>query len=114
MKIVTDSKGVEDVKDPENCNVFNIFSHFATKAAQQEWAARYRAGGMGYGEIKQATFEAIDAEIAPFREEYFEIRSDTARMEEILARSAAKARKIARGVMDRVRERAGFIPGASG
>ena len=113
MRIVTDSKTVEDVKDPETCNVFKIFTHFASKAAQKEWAARYRAGGMGYGEIKQATFEAIDAEIAPFREGYFEIRRDTARMEQILAQSAAKARKIARGVMDRVREKAGYTVGYS-
>ena len=47
MRIVTDSKAVEDVKDPEDCNVFKIFTHFAPKAAQEEWAGLYRAGGMG-------------------------------------------------------------------
>lgn len=110
MKIVTDSKGVEDAKDPESCNVFRIFSHFAPREAREEWAARYRAGGMGYGEIKQAAFEAINAEVGPYRERYFEIRGDVPRMESILATSAAKARAIAREVVNRVRERAGYVP----
>jgi tryptophanyl-tRNA synthetase len=110
MRIVTDSKGVEDAKDPESCNVFQIFCHFAPREAREEWAARYRAGGMGYGEIKQATFEAINAEVGPYREHYFEIRGDIPRMESILATSAAKARAIARNVVNRVRERAGYVP----
>ena len=108
MRIVTDSKGVEDVKDPEGCNVFQIFRHFAGKEAQAEWAGRYKAGGMGYGEIKQATFEAIDAEISPYRDAYFRIREDKKRMDEILANGAAKARKVARDVLGRVRDKTGY------
>ena len=109
MRIVTDSKGVEDAKDPDACNVFQIFRHFAPPQAQAEWAARYRSGGMGYGEIKQAAFEAIDAEIGPFREAYFALRADQERMEAILATGAAKAGAAARDVLNRARERVGFI-----
>ena len=29
MSIVTDSKGLEDKKDPESCNVFNIYKLIA-------------------------------------------------------------------------------------
>jgi tryptophanyl-tRNA synthetase len=110
MRIVTDSKSVEDAKDPDSDNVFQIFRHFAPAEAQRDWAQRYRAGGMGYGEIKQATFEAIDAEIGPFREAYFALRADAARMEAILAAGAAKARRIARTVLNRARERCGYQP----
>jgi tryptophanyl-tRNA synthetase len=108
MTIVTDSKSVQDRKDPETCNVFKIFQHFADEESQAHWAARYRAGGMGYGEIKQAAFEAINAEIGPYRQGYFQLRDDPRAMEEILARGAAKARGIARQVLNRVRERVGF------
>ncbi len=108
MRIVTDSKGVADPKDPDTDNVFQIFRHFAPPAAQAEWAQRYRAGGMGYGEIKQATFEAINAEIGPYRERYFALRADPAAMEAILARGAAKARRVAREVLNRARERCGY------
>jgi tryptophanyl-tRNA synthetase len=108
MRIVTDSKGVADPKDPDACNVFQIFRHFAPADAQAAWAERYRAGGMGYGEIKQATFEAIDAEVGPAREAYFDLRGDPARMEAILAEGALKARRVAREVLGRARERCGF------
>jgi tryptophanyl-tRNA synthetase len=108
MRIVTDSRSVADAKDPETCNVFQIFRHFADPAAQAHWAQRYRAGGMGYGEIKQATFEAINAEIAPFRERYFALRRDEARLDGILAVGGAKARAIAQGVVRRARQRVGL------
>ena len=99
---------MEDPKDPATCNVFQIYRHFAPEEEQARWAERYRAGGMGYGEIKQAAFEAINAEIGPFRERYFKIRDDPQQMEAILARGAAKARAIAKTVLNRVRGRVGF------
>jgi tryptophanyl-tRNA synthetase len=108
MRIVTDSKGVADPKDPETCNVFQIFRHFATAEEQAAWAARYRAGGMGYGEIKQAAFEAINREIAPFRERYFALRKDEARLNAILAQGGAKARQVAQAVTLRARKRVGL------
>src|SRR5262249_15615321 len=52
MSIVTDSTSVADPKDPDRCNVFALYSLFATPEEQAELAARYRAGGMGYGEAK--------------------------------------------------------------
>src|SRR6266446_5146629 len=43
--IVTDSKTVADPKDPEKCNVFALYSIFATEQEREALAARYRAGG---------------------------------------------------------------------
>jgi tryptophanyl-tRNA synthetase len=108
MRIVTDSKTVEDVKDPDTCHVFQIFRHFAAPAEQEHWARRYRAGGMGYGEIKQATFEAINREIGPFRERYFALRKDEAQLNAALAIGGAKARKVAQEVTLRARKRVGL------
>jgi tryptophanyl-tRNA synthetase len=108
MRIVTDSKTVEDVKDPDTCNVFQIFRHFAPPDAQAHWAQRYRAGGMGYGEIKQATFEAINREISPYRERYFALRKDPVRLDEILRQGGRKARQAARIVLGRARGRVGL------
>src|SRR5689334_7746635 len=47
MSIVTDSTPVEAPKDPERCNVFALYSLFATLAEKETLAARYRAGGLG-------------------------------------------------------------------
>jgi tryptophanyl-tRNA synthetase len=108
MRIVTDSKTVADVKDPDTCNVFQLFRHFATPAEQAQWAQRYRAGGMGYGEIKQAAFEAINREIATFRERYFALRKDERQLDSILAKGGAKARAVAKEVTLRARKRVGL------
>ncbi|MCH8882377.1 MAG: tryptophan--tRNA ligase [SAR324 cluster bacterium] len=108
MRIVTDSKTVDEPKDPDTCNVFQIFRHFAPEADRAAWAQRYREGGMGYGEIKQATFEAIDREIAGFRERYFQYRPDLTRLHAILDDGAEKARAVASGVMERVRGKVGL------
>ncbi|HPY62778.1 MAG TPA: tryptophan--tRNA ligase, partial [Kiritimatiellia bacterium] len=53
MSIVTDSKTLEEPKDPDTCNVFRLYKLFATEAQQADLAARYRAGGMGYGTAKK-------------------------------------------------------------
>src|SRR5579871_3210943 len=49
MGIKTDSSTVEDPKDPTKCNVFALYSLFANQTERDEMAAKYRAGGMGYG-----------------------------------------------------------------
>ncbi|HUJ76331.1 MAG TPA: tryptophan--tRNA ligase [bacterium] len=108
MRIVTDSKTVEEPKDPDTDNVFQVFKHFATPEEQAHWAARYRQGGMGYGEIKQATFEAINREVGPYRERYFALRKDEQALLAILAKGGAKARKVAQGVLKRARKRVGM------
>jgi tryptophanyl-tRNA synthetase len=108
MRIVTDSKGVEEPKDPDADNVFQILRHFATTEERAHWAKRYREGNMGYGEAKEAAFQAINREIGPFRERYFAIRKDTAALDKILRLGAEKAHAVASVVMDRVRKKVGL------
>ena len=108
MRIVTDSKSVEEPKDPDTCNVFQIFRQFADEAQQAHWAQRYRDGGMGYGEIKQATFEAINKRLTPLRERYFAVREDQAHLDAILAEGGRRAREVAHGVLHRARKRMGL------
>ncbi|MEE8394855.1 MAG: tryptophan--tRNA ligase, partial [bacterium] len=108
MRIVTDSKTVEEPKDPDTCNVFGIFSHFAAREQQAAWQKRYREGGMGYGEIKQATFEAINEHVKGFRERYFAVRPDRAHLDGILAMGGAKAREVATQVLRRARRGVGL------
>ena len=94
MKIETDSKTVEEVKDPESCNVFQLFQCFADQSAQQDLAEQYRVGGMGYGTAKQICFEAIRDELKEASEHYHQIRGDHAHLEGILEGGKDKARKL--------------------
>jgi tryptophanyl-tRNA synthetase len=108
MKITTDSKSVDEKKDPETCSVFALYKCFAGKEEQQALAERYRAGGMGYGEAKQVCFETLNAELKGPREIYQQIRNDNTKLNGILESGRDKARVIARQVIDRVRGKVGL------
>lgn len=107
MKIVTNSQGIEEPKNPETCNVFALYRLFSTESEQNELAARYRAGGMGWGEAKQALFEKLNAVIGPMRETYDELIADTSKIDAILADGSARAREVAAGTVRRLRKAVG-------
>ena len=110
MRIVTDSKTVEEVKDPETCNVFALYKLLATADEQTDLAQRYRAGGMGYGEAKQALFTVLEREISPLRERYNEWLAKPDEVRRILAEGATRARAIAFATMEDVRNALGVGP----
>ncbi|MFH5803467.1 tryptophan--tRNA ligase [Alienimonas sp. DA493] len=106
--IVTDSLSVEDKKEPEGDNVFTLYKLFATPEQREELAAKYRAGGMGYGEAKKALIEAATAYFAPAveRRAAWEARPDD--VEDVLRSGAEKAREVGGEVLDRVRTACGL------
>jgi tryptophanyl-tRNA synthetase len=108
MSIVTDSTSVADPKDPTRCNVFALYSLFATEAEKAALADRYRAGGMGYGEAKQALLEKIDSHFGPARERRKQLARDPDSVEEVLRQGARRARAEAQATMVQVREAVGI------
>lgn len=109
MSIKTDSKGVEDPKDPETDNVFALLRLMATPEETEEWAQRYRAGGMGYGEVKKRLFELYEEIFGAKRalREQWAGRPDE--VEDILRAGARRARAIAQELMDEVRDACGLV-----
>ena len=105
MKIKTDSLGVEDPKDPESCTVYQIFRALAGPNSEQTaaLAARYREGGMGYGEAKQALFEFILEHFDEARKKRVELMNDPAYIDQVLKSGADAANTIITGVVDRAR-----------
>jgi len=108
MAIKTDSTPVESPKDPETCAVFTLYKLFATPAQQAALADRYRAGGMGYGEAKQALFEAANAHFAPARARREELQADLDRVKDILADGARRARAKGQEVLERASRACGL------
>ncbi len=92
MRIVTDSKPLEASKDPDTCTIFSLYKLFASEAERDALAARYRAGGMGYGEAKKALFEIFWTRFAPFRARRAELEQNPAFVEAVLRRGADRAR----------------------
>ena len=68
------------------------------------------ATGIGWGEAKQALFEKINNEIAPFRARYQELMNNPIQLEEILQMGADKARRHSRKQLDKTRRAIGIRP----
>lgn len=110
MKIVSDSTPVDAPKDPDRDNTFQIFRAIAGDEDQRTvaLAKRYREGGMGYGEAKQALFELILDHFAEARRRRIELINDPGTIEQVLRNGAAAARAAARAVVDRARAAVGL------
>jgi tryptophanyl-tRNA synthetase len=108
MGIVTDKTPLDQPLDPERCNVFALYKLFASKAECEELAAKYRAGGFGYGNAKKALLAKIDAYFAPARERRKRLECNPGIVEEALAAGARRAREVARVTLRLVRERVGM------
>ncbi|MDR1655895.1 MAG: tryptophan--tRNA ligase [Treponema sp.] len=108
MRIVTNSQPLEEPKEPEQSQIYLLYKLFATAEEQASLAARYRAGGMGWGEAKEELFRAANRELSPLRERYEAIMADPAGLDRILAEGAAKARPIAAATVKRFRKAAGI------
>ena len=108
MGIKTDSKILEDPKDPENCNVFALYQLMASKSSIQGLREKYLAGGMGYGYAKQMLFELILEYFEKEREQFDYYCQNPEKVYIALAKGAEKASKIARKVLLRVRDRVGY------
>ena len=102
-RIVTDSKGVEEPKDPATCNVFQILKLFLTDAERAEMEQRYRAGGMGYGVPKKMLLAKIHERFDAPRAKRAELERNLDHVNAILARGAERARATGRPVLDGVR-----------
>jgi len=111
MRITTDSRPMEQPKDPETDHLFELFSLLAPPADRERMAELYRRGGFGYGEVKKALVEVAADHFAAARARRAELESDPARIEAILAAGAERARQKAREVLDRARRACGLARG---
>ena len=108
MGIVTDSKDLEDSKDPETCNVYALYALLATEGERNEMREKYIAGGFGYGHAKQALFELIMSRFEKERSTYEHLMSNTALIDSALEKGAEKARTVAQSVIHRARLKLGY------
>ena len=108
MGIKTDSTSMEDVKNAENCNVFQLYKLLATEKKTAEMKAKYAAGNFGYGHAKQELFELICDKFYNEREKFNNLMENKNIIEEGLQKGAEKARVIAQEVLKRVRKNIGY------
>lgn len=106
MSIVTDSKAVEEKKDPEGNIIYELYTLVAPEKAP-EMAQKFKSGGYGYGEAKKELLKALKHFLEPLWEnrKKFELRKGF--VEDVLRDGAMKAKFESNIVMERVRELVG-------
>lgn len=109
MRISTDSRPMEDPKDPETDHLYQLFSLFATDEQRQEVRAIYERGGFGYGDIKKRLADAADGFLNPLRARRAELASDDAYVAKAIEDGAQRARRVAREVLSRVQKACGLV-----
>jgi len=108
MSIVTDSKSLEDKKDPSTDNVFKIFKLLAPAQEVEEMKNKYEAGGFGYGHAKQALLDVILKKYKNEREQYAQLMADPDRLEKELTFGEQRAAALANKKLKQVRDILGY------
>ncbi|CAD5267826.1 MULTISPECIES: tryptophan--tRNA ligase [unclassified Imperialibacter] len=108
MSIVTDATPLEEPKDPDTNNVFKLYSLLASPSDVEAMRGKFLGGNYGYGHAKKELLELILSHFSKERTtfDYFMTHQDE--LEAKLQEGEAKARVIARKVLDRVRNTLGF------
>ena len=118
-RVVTDSRGPGEPKDPDASHLYLIYRAFA----RPEQAALFRSeliAGLGWGDAKRMLCDLVEAELEPMRDHYEDLMAHPARIEEILQAGAHKARGIATPFIRELRDAVGLralvggSPSASG
>ncbi len=108
MAIETDATPVEHPKDPDSCNLYNIFKLFAPPERLKEVRDLYVYGGAAYGYIKLELLDLINDYYSDARKKKAEFLEDPAMLRDILSQGAEKAREKAAITLDLVRDRVGL------
>ncbi len=108
MSIPTDSKGVDEPKNPDESVLFSIHKLFLAESAAKSLRQKYEKGGMGYKEAKELLIKDLTAFISPLREKREMLAKDMEHVFDILKEGGKRAAAHAEKKMKEVREKVGL------
>ena len=108
MQIKTDSTSLEDPKNPDTCNLFNLYKLVATEEQTAVMREKYLKGNYGYGHAKQEFYELIVEKYAEVRSRYHYFMNNKSEIDLALSLGAEKAKIVAHEVLKRVRKKLGY------
>jgi len=108
MSIQTDSKSLEEPKNPDECNIYNIYKLICSPEENEQMRANYLNGGFGYGHAKTALLNLILTKFEQQRRIFDDYMNNPEKIEEILKIGADKATAVSTVILKRVREKLGF------
>lgn len=106
--IRTDSTPVAEPKDPDGAPVVRLLAQFAPAELTATTRDRLRAGGMGWGEVKELLFGVLNDRLAPLRERYLALMEPDSELDDVLAAGAERARRRAAPILAGVRHAVGL------
>jgi tryptophanyl-tRNA synthetase len=107
MRITTDSRPMEEPKNPEGDVLFDLYKLVATESQVADMATLYARGGFGYGEVKKALADAAEAFYATARERRADWAARPDDVRDVLKAGAAKARAKAAATLTRAQAACG-------
>ena len=107
MSIPTDSKGVDESKNPDESNIFAIHKLLLNSSEKEALALRYKNGGLGYKEAKEGLIASLEAFIKPIREKRAMLSGDLETVFDILKEGGKRAGMRAEKKMEEVRKAVG-------
>lgn len=108
MSIVTDSKSLEEPKDPETDTTFSLYRILASDDQISKMRSNYLNGNYGYGHAKQALYELIIEKFKSPRDKFNYYMNHLNEVDDALSIGAEKAKKVADTVLERVRNKVGY------
>ncbi|MGR4010340.1 tryptophan--tRNA ligase [Leucobacter sp. 1207-22] len=109
MRAVTDDEAeirFDREAKPGVSNLLTIFSVLGNRtiaSLEEEFA------GLGYGHLKKAVAEVVDAELAPVRARTEELLADPAELDRLLAGAADRANEVAQASLNRAYDAMGIL-----
>jgi tryptophanyl-tRNA synthetase len=108
MSIESDSKTLEEPKDPATDKTFAIYQLIASAEQTEALRQKYLAGNFGYGHAKNELLTLILEKYAKPREIFDHYMNNLPELEALLQAGASKARTVAQAKMQEVRQALGM------
>jgi tryptophanyl-tRNA synthetase len=109
MGIVMDSRTPAEPKPDADKNLsIQLLKLVAPAEVAKDFENRLRAGGLGYGDLKKTLFEHYWDYFAEARKKRAELAANPDHVHKVLSDGAAKARALARQVLDRAKKASGL------
>ena len=109
MTIVTDSTPLEAPKNPDTCHVFALYKLLGSENQIADMRKNYLGGNYGFGHAKQALYELIIAKFEKERAVFNHYMDNPTELHKKLEEGEAKARTIGIKVLEKVREKLGYL-----
>lgn len=110
MGIKMDSRDIDEPKpDAEKNLAIQYLKLLVSESEAAEIEEKLRAGGFGYGSLKKELFQAYWDYFTPYREKRSELAQNLDYVHSVLDDGAARAKEIARPVLDRARKACGLV-----